>query len=297
MNVFRAPRILAIAVVSILIVVPCLATPAHAVARLYTFEGFTSSTYNPAPPNTLPGGQFVSYTFLIDFDGTGSSSLGGVVTPKVDDAEYDYFYVKFVSGTNLYPRPVADPANTFSHNYGFDHSGSYSAGFIFGTPTEYKFNSVVVSSGYKVSEWVVGDSMIGEDSVGSLYLPDGTTLNPDFAWVVSSLELKSISAVPEPATEIARLLVSVKNLPTAVFQNKNMGKALTNKLNAVLSMLDQGNYAEALEKLQNDILGKTDGCAKNGKPDSNDWVKTCVAQSQIYPDVIDIIGLLQEMAN
>ena len=290
MTSFRISRCLAIGVVSILFVVLCIAAPARAVARLYTFEGLTTYDYDPPPPNTLPGGQFVSYTFLIDFDGTGSTSLGGVVTAKVDDGEYDYFYVKFVSGTNLYPRPAANPADTFSSNYGFDHSGSFTAGFIFGSPTEYKFNSVTVSSAKIVSEWVVGDTMVGEDAVGS-------PLDPDFAWVVSSLELKSISEAPDPSTEIAKLIASINNLPAAAFKNKNMRKALTNKLYAVISMLDQGYYAEALEKLQNDILKKTDGCAVKGKPDSNDWIKDCGAQAQIYPDVVDIIGLLQEMVD
>jgi len=290
MKAFRVTRCLAIAVVSVLFMALCIATPARAVARLYTFEGLTTFDYDPPPPHTLPGGQFVSYTFLIDFDGTGTSSLGGVVTTKVDDGEYDYFYVRFVSGTNLYPRPAADPTDTFSSNYGFDHSGSFTAGFIFGSPTEYRFNSVTVSSGNKVSEWAVGDTMVGEDSVGS-------PLDPDYAWVVSSLALKSISAVPDPATEIAKLISAINNAPHAVFKNKNMQMALTNKLNALGLMIDQGYYAEALEKLQNDILRKTDGCATKGKPDSNDWIKACSTQGQIYPDVVDIIGILQGMVD
>ena len=198
-----------------------------------------------------------SYTFLVDFDGTGTSSLGGVTTTKIGDGKYDYFYVRFVSGTNLYPRPAADPADTVSYNYGFDYAGSFYSRFIFGTPTGYKLNAVNVSSGQPVSEWVVGNTMVGEDAVGS-------PLDPDFAWVVSSLELKSISAVPSPTAEAAKLITGSSDLPVPVFKNRNMRKAPANKLEAMVQMLGQESHAEALEKLRNDILKKTDGCAGTG---------------------------------
>ena len=58
-------------------------------------------------------------------------------------------------------------------------------------------------------------------------------------------------------------------------------------------MLDQGNYAEALDKFQNDILQKTNGCDYQGGPDSNDWIKDCGAQGQVYPYVMDVIGYLE----
>ena len=35
-----------------------------------------------------------------------------------------------------------------------------------------------------------------------------------------------------------------------------------------------GNYSSALDQLQNDILLKTDGCAKDGAPDKNGWINT-----------------------
>ncbi len=32
-------------------------------------------------------------------------------------------------------------------------------------------------------------------------------------------------------------------------------------------------YSEALNKLQNDILKKTNGCAETGEPDRNNWCR------------------------
>jgi 3-phytase len=72
-------------------------------------------------------------------------------------------------------------------------------------------------------------------------------------------------------------------------KNKNMKNALLNKINAVLKMLDDGLYTDALNKLENDILQKTNGCADTGQPDRNDWIITCEGQSVLYPLVIETI--------
>ncbi len=72
-------------------------------------------------------------------------------------------------------------------------------------------------------------------------------------------------------------------------KNANMKNALINKINAVQGMIAEELYAEALDKLQNDILQKTDGCAETGQPDKNDWIITCEGQSWLYPLVIETI--------
>jgi len=77
------------------------------------------------------------------------------------------------------------------------------------------------------------------------------------------------------------------------FKNDNLRNALTNKINAALDEIDQGFFEDALSKLENDILPKTDGCAVSGAPDRNDWLVTCEAQGLVYPLVVDAINLLQ----
>ena len=72
-----------------------------------------------------------------------------------------------------------------------------------------------------------------------------------------------------------------------------MQNALTNKINGVLTLIDQGQYATALNKLENDILPKTDGCALRGAPDKNDWIKECATQQMVYPFLKQTIELLK----
>lgn len=91
----------------------------------------------------------------------------------------------------------------------------------------------------------------------------------------------SITAISRQtaATEALNEAIGVINqLGAGAFKNKNLANALTNKINAVLSMIDNGQYAEAVDKLSSNILTKTDGCAIEGAPDKNDWLTTCEAQ-------------------
>jgi hypothetical protein len=72
-------------------------------------------------------------------------------------------------------------------------------------------------------------------------------------------------------------------------QNENMMNALLNKIDAAQAMIDDGQYQAALNKLQNDILAKMDGCAETGEPDKNDWLITCEAQNEVYPLIMETI--------
>ena len=78
-------------------------------------------------------------------------------------------------------------------------------------------------------------------------------------------------------------------------KNSNMKNALMNKIEQVLEMIDAGLYKDALKKLENDILKKTDGCIKPGHPDKNDWIKTCEQQQLIYPFVIETIDYVNSL--
>jgi len=88
---------------------------------------------------------------------------------------------------------------------------------------------------------------------------------------------------------------AVNSIDINVLKNKNMQNALTNKINAALKLVDQGQYEEALNKLQNDILSKTNGCADTGSPDKNDWIKDCDSQNQIYPLIVEAIEHLMNL--
>ncbi|MHC4194125.1 MAG: hypothetical protein ACYSP9_08140, partial [Planctomycetota bacterium] len=72
-------------------------------------------------------------------------------------------------------------------------------------------------------------------------------------------------------------------------KNKNMKNSLMDKIDEALQMIDEGLYKVALNKLENDILQKTNGCGQTGEPDKNDWIITCEEQSEVYPLIIETI--------
>jgi hypothetical protein len=103
-----------------------------------------------------------------------------------------------------------------------------------------------------------------------------------------------VVANPTVPTEATRdVQDAIASLDTSVFKNANMQKTFNNKLNAVIADIEAGNYANALDKLQHDILGKTDGCANFGAPDSNDWIKDCGSQGEVYSLILEVIEILR----
>jgi hypothetical protein len=75
---------------------------------------------------------------------------------------------------------------------------------------------------------------------------------------------------------------------------------LTDKINAARTMIDDainsgGSYQNAINKLQNDVLSKVDGCANDGSADNNDMIEDCEAQAIIYDLVQDAIALLESL--
>jgi len=106
----------------------------------------------------------------------------------------------------------------------------------------------------------------------------------------------TVTGVSNEVVESLTLAIdTINDLDPDVFKSRNMANALTNKLNAVLEMVDQGLYQEALTKLEHDLLPKTNGCADSGAPDNNDWIRDCAAQDQVYPIIMEAIELLRTM--
>jgi len=139
------------------------------------------------------------------------------------------------------------------------------------------FNSIVYSTG-----WITETSykftglQSGKHYWYSVKARNTAGLETYWSNVESSLQITLDDAV--------ELLLDLRDL-----KNRNMKNALLNKINALQKMIADGLYEEALDKLRNDLLKKTDGCALTGEPDKNDWIKTCKAQSLIYPLIIETI--------
>lgn len=128
------------------------------------------------------------------------------------------------------------------------------------------------------------------DYTVSLVVNDGLVNSP-----TETITICAISVQDACTKTLQDTTTAVNNLDPYVFINEKMQNPLTNKINSALKLVDQGNYQEALDKLEYDILSKTNGCAETGAPDKNDWIKDCESQASVYPLIIDTIEYLKNL--
>jgi len=158
-------------------------------------------------------------------------------------------------------------------------------------------------------------NIVSKPSGSNAALSDSNAVDPSFiadvngSYVISlivndgfedsnsaNVTVMAISNEDAATGELMDAVNTINSFDPAVFKNKNLGGALTNKINAALELIDQGYYIDALDKLQNDILNKTNGCAESEAraPDKNDWIKTCEEQEELYPFIVQAIQYLEE---
>ena len=191
-------------------------------------------------------------------------------------------------------KPIADAGGNQSVVVGntvtLDGSGSSDAN---NDPLSYQWSIVTRPAGSSAtlsSSTSVQTSFTADkpgDYIISLVVNDGFD-NSD----PNNVTVTATSTSNQVIDVLNQIITTVNGLPAEVFKNLNMRNALTNKINAVINLIEQGLYIDALDKLQNDILQKTDGCATDGVPDKNDWITNCTAQGQVYPLIIEAIQLL-----
>ena len=140
-----------------------------------------------------------------------------------------------------------------------------------------EFTSIIYNSGW-ISETSNEFSglQLGQRYWYSVKARNIADIETDWSNVESSLQGTLVDAVD--------IMLAPESL-----KNKNMKNALLNKIDAVLEMIEEGNYTGALSKLEHDILAKMNGCVKRGEPDKNDWIITCEEQSRVYPLVVETI--------
>jgi hypothetical protein len=132
------------------------------------------------------------------------------------------------------------------------------------------------------------------------------TFLPDFAGTyVVSLIVNDGQADSDPSTlsitvvvsadpiieDLIKAITAINALDSSAFKNRNLRKTLINKINTAIAYMEQGLYSQA-KSLLGGILKKVDGCAKKGAPDNNDWIITCEAQTQVYPNIQSAIDEL-----
>ncbi len=81
----------------------------------------------------------------------------------------------------------------------------------------------------------------------------------------------------------------IQGLADAAFKNNgsNRKKTFSNKLSAVQSMIDSGDYQSAINKLTHDIRAKVDGEGKN------DWITDSQAQTDLKTLIDELIACLE----
>ena len=127
-------------------------------------------------------------------------------------------------------------------------------------------------------------------------IPGGAIGTPSYtlSFKIDNVRNRSIAAAH--ITENLRDIITIiNNLEPDYFKNANQQNALANKLRAVARMVDHRSCTDVLDKLQNDILQKINGCAQKARPDKNDWIINCDGQDEVYPGITEIISLLQGM--
>lgn len=238
----------------------------------------------------LSNPTFEKPTFVADVHGSYSIQL--VVSDEWSSSQPDTVVVTF---TNV--KPVADSGGNQAVGAGLavtlDGSKSHDGN---GDLLTYKWVFVSKPEG---SAAVLADSNVVQttftadvpgDYVVSLVVNDGfeDSLPSNATITVVSNQVLATETLMESVTAINVLL------PTS-FKNKNQANPLTNKINAAITDIEAGYYADAINKLTNDVLQKTDGCATSGAPDKNDWIITCEAQNQIYPLIVEAINYLNQI--
>lgn len=200
-----------------------------------------------------------------------------------------------VSFTNI--KPVADAGDNLADIQGesveLDGRNSHDAN---GDPLAYSWSLASKPEGSLagISNASSAIASLGLDLPGeyivSLMVNDGF-IDSD----PSNITVMVISKQDATTLALQDVLVAINDLEKSVFINKNLQKPMTNKINTVLKLVDQGEHYESLEKLNNDVLRKVDGCAESGEPDKNDWIKDCAAQEAVSLPLQEAINLLWDM--
>jgi hypothetical protein len=238
----------------------------------------------------LSNADWATPTFIADVKGTYEIEL--VVSDPWAPSEPDHVIVSFEN-----VEPVANAGGNqlvlVGDTVSLDGTGSTDANE---DPLTYSWNFV---SKPEESTATLSDTTDPKPSfvadvpgtfVISLVVNDGDAdSDPDNASVTATLRQDEIIRTLQDLT------TRINDLHDSSFKNKNMQNTLTNKINAVSEKVVQGLYQEALDKMQNDILSKTNGCAESGSPDKNDWIKDCASQDQVYPIIMDAITLLRDL--
>jgi hypothetical protein len=238
----------------------------------------------------LNGLTTASPTFTPDVYGTYKVRL--IVSDSWAASDPDFVTISFEN-----VKPVADPGTSQSvvvfQAVALDGGASWDAN---GDSLTYQWSLLSYPQGSHAaivnptSEVAVFTPDVEGTFVIQLVVSDGIASSDP-----KSIQIEAVDYLSTVIDSIQASQAVVTTIPPAGFKNSNMQNTLLNKLNAVIASIQAGNYSDALAKLENDILNKTDGCASGGSPDKSDWIKTCSEQNELYPTLIQTIEMLRNL--
>ena len=164
-------------------------------------------------------------------------------------------------------------------------TGSYD---VNGDPLTYKWSFDTVPAGSGLAQTVLTSATpyFQPDTWGQyvmrLVVNDGF-LDSDPSNVSIQVTVTRHSAI----VALQNLQSQISGLKPMMFKNANNQNALLNKLNAVIGNIDAGNYVDALNQLQQDVLGKVTG--------KNSWITNPTVQAQLYNSLTTIISELKAL--
>ena len=118
--------------------------------------------------------------------------------------------------------------------------------------------------------------------------------NGTYANATSNVVSVKVVSKASVLADLNALTLTVASIPSSAFAPGMKITTLT-VITATEVNVRVGSYAGAATELKSALLPRMDGCAKTGKPDSDDWVRTCAAQGQLYPQVQNLIQELQAL--
>lgn len=172
----------------------------------------------------------------------------------------------------------------------------------------YDANSDLLSYSWSITSKPAGSSAEVSDTIAAQtsFIPDlpgeylvSLVVNDGFEdSEPDNVTIVAITSQEAATIELFDAIAKINDDPTLGrehWRNKNLRKAMTNKINAVLKMIDDELYEDAWDKLSNDILHKMDGCYYEGEPDKNDWLVTCTGQETLFPLITNAMGLVENL--
>jgi hypothetical protein len=182
-----------------------------------------------------------------------------------------------------------------------DGSGSYDAN---NDPLTYSWNMTSKPKGSStelINSTSVNPTFFADtqgEFIISLTVNDGSLESNSSSVTILAIEVANLDDFIRSLIEAVR---AINNLDSSDFNNENNRNALTGKIiTSLLSNYLKGSLDQnMLDKLRDDIAGKTDGCASYDSPDvdQNDWITNCHAQGEVYPHLEQAISLLDAILN